>query len=452
MKRIIGLLALATAVFAQAPNPITVSDAVSAALARYPSVRVSEEQAASAAAGINLARTSYLPHVDIAGQLNRGTRNNIFGILLPNSVIPSMSGPVLGTNDMTNVWGSAVGVLVSWEPFDFGLRKANVDVTRASEKRSEASLRRTQFEVGALAADAYLTLLAAEQTVRAAQAGVDRADVLERVIGAVVKSELRPGVDLTRAQADRALAETQVLQAHQAAEVARATLAQYLGVKPSEIATSAGPLLGTPPDPEPSINLSAHPFAVEQNAAIDEVKAREHALDRAYFPKFNLQGAEFARGSGANPNGTTGGPASGLGPEYQNWVIGFAAYFPIFDFASIHAKKDIEAHNERAETARYRQVMQDLRAGVDRAEALLEGARRIAKNTPIQLEAARQTEQQAAARYKAGLSTVVEVADAERLLTQAEIDDSLAKLNVWRAYLGLCAANGNLEPFLTRAR
>ena len=40
------------------------------------------------------------------------------------TVIPNMSGPVLGTNDGRNVWGSAVGVLVSWEPFDFGRRHA----------------------------------------------------------------------------------------------------------------------------------------------------------------------------------------------------------------------------------------------------------------------------------------------------------------------------------------
>src|SRR6266404_1456514 len=76
-------------------------------------------QAVATAAGINLARTAYLPRVDGLVQLNRATRNNVFGPLLPQSVIPSMSGPVLGTNDMTNVWGSAVSLLVSWEPYDF---------------------------------------------------------------------------------------------------------------------------------------------------------------------------------------------------------------------------------------------------------------------------------------------------------------------------------------------
>ena len=55
---------------------------------------------------------------------------------------------------------------------------------------------------------------------------------------------------------------------------------------------------------------------------------------------------------------------------------------------------------------------------------------------------------QAMARYKAGLSTAIELADAERLLTQAEMDDAIARLNVWRALLGVAVAQGDLEPLL----
>ena len=83
---------------------------------------------------------------------------------------------------------------------------------------------------------------------------------------------------------------------------------------------------------------------------------------------------------------------------------------------------------------------------------MLTGARRVARNIPIQLDAARATEQQAAARYKAGLATIVEVAEAQRLLTQTEIDDALARLSVWRAMLALAAAEGDLSPYLDQVR
>ena len=114
---------------------------------------------------LQLARTAYLPRADVLAQLNRATRNNVFGLLLPQSTLPTISGPPNPENDMTNVWGSAVGFLVSWEPFDFGLRRANVEVAEAGRARAQAAVERTRFDVATAAADAYLTLLAARQTL-----------------------------------------------------------------------------------------------------------------------------------------------------------------------------------------------------------------------------------------------------------------------------------------------
>src|SRR5437899_12141752 len=92
-------------------TPMSIGQAVESALRNYPSVSVSQEQVNAAAAGIDLARTAYLPRVDSLAQFNRATRNNVFGLLFPQSVIPSMTGPVLGTNNFGSVWCSAVGAL-----------------------------------------------------------------------------------------------------------------------------------------------------------------------------------------------------------------------------------------------------------------------------------------------------------------------------------------------------
>jgi outer membrane protein len=449
---LISLVLCAAAASAQpSPGPLTISRAVSIALEHYPAIRVSEEQLAAARGAINLARTAYLPRLDAYAQLNRATHNNVFGLLLPQSAVPQISGPVTPAS-LNNVWGSAVGALVSWEPFDFGLRRANVAVGAAEQKRAEASVSRTRFEVAALTADAYLTLAAAEQMVRAAQAGVERTRVVEKMIGAVVQAELRPGVDLSRTQAEYALAKTQVAQARQAAEIARATLAQMLSMPAAGVVIEPGSLLDAPPGLAPETNPLQHPRALEQQAAIEEVKARENALDRSWFPRFNLQAATFGRGTGAHTDGTSGDYYSGLGPNTGNWAIGFSVMFPLFDFASLRVRREVEGHNERAESARLDQVVQELKGQHDRAAASLEGSRQIASNIPLQLKSARDTEQQATARYKSGLGTAIEVADAQRLLTQSEIDDALAKLNVWRAMLAMASASGNLDDFLDKTK
>ena len=445
--RTVVLFVASAAAFGQTATSteVSIAEAVAMATARYPAIRVSQEQLAAAAAGIQLARTAYLPRVDGVAHINRATRNNVFGLVFPQQVLPPISGPVLGTNNLTNVWGSAAGALVSWEPFDFGLRQANVSVSEAAKKRSEAGVRRTQFEVASLAADAYLTLLAARETVKAAQAGVDRARSVEQVIGAVVRAELRPGADLARAEAERALAETQLINARQAVDIASVTLAQFTGapVAPIALPQVAGVT---------SAAIESHPRVVEQSAVVDEVKARQNALDRSYLPRFNLQASLFARGSGANPDGTTGGAFSGFGPNIQNWAIGFSVSFPVMELHSIRARKQMEVHNERAEAARRDQLITDLNAQAARARAALEGAMAVARNTPIQLRAAQAARDQATARYKAGVSSVTEVAEAERLLTQAEIDDALARLSIWRAQLGVAAASGDLDSFLASTR
>ncbi len=434
-----------------ASSQMTLDQVVQDASTKYPNVRVSLEQVSAAAAAVNLARTAFLPRADLAAQLNRGTHNNIFGIMLPQGgVFPGISGPVLRSNSLDSVWGTAAGVLVQWEPFDFGLRKANVDTAQASRDRAQAQVAITRLQAVAAAADCYLTILAAQQTVAAAQAGVERARVLDEVVGVLVKNELRPGAEASRTRAELAIAQTQLIQAEQSVEIARAALAQVLGVPPDSVQILPGKLLDLPaesaglPDAAPAL----HPVIAAQTTAIAEVRAREKALDRVWYPRFNLEATEYARGTGIQPDGSTGNAASGLGPNTQNWAVGMTVTFPLADLPGLKARKEIEHANERAERARYDQLVQNFNGEIARARAILRGARRIAANMPVQLEAARQAEQQATARYKAGLGTLIEVAEAQRLHTQAEIDSSLARLNIWRGLLGVAIAEGDIASFV----
>jgi outer membrane protein TolC len=298
-----------------------------------------------------------------------------------------------------------------------------------------------------------LTIAAAEQTVLAAKAGVERARVLDQSVEVLAKNELRPGADASRTRAELALAETQLIQAEEAVDVGRAALGQVLGVAPQTVAIDAGVLLKPAPEsPGAAAEVARHPLAMAQNAAIEEVKAREKALDRSYFPRFNVEGTTYARGTGIDPSGATGGGANGLGPNFQNWGVGVNVTFPAFDLPSIRARKEVEHYHELAEAAKYDQVLQNLTGELEKTKATLAGARRVAANTPIQLEAARATEQQATARYKAGLATIVEVAEAQRILTQSEIDDALARLSIWRALLAVAAAEGDLGPYVEQVR
>ena len=112
------------------PGGITIAQAVDDALRNYPSIRVTQEQMNAASAGIRLAQTAYLPRADGLFQLNRATRNTFYGLLLPQGVIPGVDG--VKTNNLGSVWDSGAGILVTWQPFDFGLRRANVAIAKAT--------------------------------------------------------------------------------------------------------------------------------------------------------------------------------------------------------------------------------------------------------------------------------------------------------------------------------
>ena len=130
------------------------------------------------------------------------------------------------------------------------------------------------------------------------------------------------------------------------------------------------------------------------------------------------------------------------------WKAPVTATLPLFDWFSLRERRRMEASTERAESATYDRVVQQLSAQAEQARAEMDGARRVAENTPIQLASARVLEQQSRARYDAGLATIIEVADSQRLLLQAEVGDAVARLGVWRALLADASARGDLSELL----
>jgi outer membrane protein len=434
-------------------GPLTLDQAVDFGLANYPAVRASMERALASKEGVSLSRTTYLPRTDLLWQSNRATRNNIFGLLFPQPVVPPISGPVLSSTTDRGVWGSAAGILLSWEPFDFGYRGANVDVARAAEGRANAELALTKLDIAGVVGDAFLRLAAAQQQVKAAEADVDRRRVLATSIHALVKEELRPGADASRADAELAAAKIQLIRAQEFERESEATFAELLGVSDSKVAINADSLLATPPTYYASQStLTDHPAAQVANSNVFETQARERVLSKSYYPRFNLQGSFSGRGSGANPDGTFASGTDGLNLMRHNWAVGLTASFSVLDFPSLHFKKQIEQSNERAQRAEYDKTLQTLTAQSERAKAAYDSAVLISQNTPVELEAARLGETQANTRYQAALAPILEVAEAERLLLQAEIEDNLARLTVWRAMLGEAVAQGDLRPFLELAR
>jgi outer membrane protein TolC len=433
---------------------LTLEQALQYALDHYPTVRAALEQVNASTANVSVAKAAYLPRFDALWQTNRATANNIVGQLLPQSVIPSMSGPVLPSASGQSVWGSAAGGLFSWEPVDFGLRDAAVREAEAGVVRARAEEGLTRLAVQSAVGVAFLGVVSAQQSLVAADADVQRREVLARSARALADNQLRPGAEASRADAELAAARTRAIQARQTVVVGQANLARLLGLGAghAEVET-AGLLEKIPPGGSPRAPVPEHPLVQSGQAAVDVARAREAVLAKTDRPRLYLQSSVFGRGSGANPDGQFDGGAAGLGLERANWAAGVQVVFPnLFDFASLEARQAAAAASTRAESARYDEAVLTVTSQQRTADAVVDAARAIAQNTPVQLAAARQSEAQARARYEAGLASLTEVAEAQNLLAGAEYQDAAARVDVWRALLAQAATQGSLASFIERLR
>jgi outer membrane protein TolC len=436
------------------PQVLTLDQAMQYALDHYPTVRAALEQVTASTAGVSVARSSYLPRLDALWQSNRATANNIFGQMLPQSVVPSLTGPVLESATTQSVWGSTTGALFSWEPVDFGLRSASVAGAEAALTRARADETLTRLGVQTAVGTAFLGVLAAQRAVTTAQTDADRRDVLRRTVRTLVDNQLRPGAEASRADAEWAAAQTRLIQAQERLTLAQAMLRRMLGLTIGGVAIDGDALLRRMPAGDvAAATASPHPLAQVHEAAVAQARTGEAVLARTDLPRIFLQASVFARGSGANPNGSLDGSIDGLGLDRANWAAGVQVIFPnLFDFSSLRARKAAASASTRAETALYDEALLTVTNEQQSAAALLQAARAVAANTPVQLAAAQQSESQARARYDAGLASIIEVADAQSLLAQAEVQDQLARVDVWRALLAAAVAQGDLTPFVNLAR
>jgi len=434
-----------------APQVFTLPDALTYADTHYPAITAALEQVNASAAGVDAARAAYLPRLDGVVQVNRATVNNVTGLLLPQSALPGISGPPLPSSSSASAWGTAAGALFSWEPFDFGLRGASVRGAEAAVGKARADQALTRLEVQSAVGAAFLAVVQAELGVTAAAADVERRTVLARAARTLADNELRPGAEASRAEAERAAADTRAIVARQTLVLAQTHLARVLGVTAGPVGVNGAGLLATMPPAGALTNApAAHPLAQARQSSVEQARVQEDVLARTNRPRLFLQSAFFTRGSGAAFDGSFEGGAEGLWPDRPNWAAGMQVVFPnLFEFSSLRARQEASAATTRMEAARYEEALLAVTSQQQAGAAVVSAARAVAANTPVQLTAARQSEAQASARYQAGLASIVEVADTQSLLAQAEYQDAAARIDVWRALLADAVAHGDLTPFLT---
>jgi outer membrane protein TolC len=441
----------ASSASAQAPARarVTLDEAVARALANHPRLRSSRANERAAEARTDEARARELPALGVSAQVNRSTGNTPPGAFFPAMGFVPVAGAPRGRTIDEGAWQTGVSVWADWDVTSLARQAAAIDATLAAKGEAEQATRARELEIAYATADAFVSVLAAGESTRAAKASLDRARVFQTVVHALVAQNLRPGVDEARADSEVARAETQVARAEQNEAVRGAQLVEAMGGGAAPIEPDPGALLR--PIDEVRVTSTArvedHPLVRQRAKGVERASAQRHAVDLEFLPRIDLLASAWLRGSGYY-----GSAADGLAPDIPNWAAGAVATWNVLDWSTIRARARAADATREAALADRDEAALAVSSQVLAASAILEGSGRVAQSTPKALASAQTAEKQILARYQAGLAQAVDVADVERALAQADADEAVARLEVRRAALLVARAGGNLEPFFVSAR
>lgn len=433
-------------------TPLSLEAAISLALKQYPSMRLAAAKIAAAQGETGIARTSYMPRADFFWQNNWATANQQMGLFFPMPGLLPVAGGYTQQNWQTG-FGHYGGLVASLTAYDFGYRRAKLNAAKAGEKIAQANQELTEFDVAAAAANAFLQAATAQSLVKTAEADFTRSRVLFTMVSTLTKSGLRPGADESRALADVAESETRLIRAKEQARLTLIQLAHTLGMAGQEVSINTGPFLTTSPATSLfPINYNNHPAVKAELATIDSLMLQKKATARSYLPKLNVMTGVMSRGSAWQDSTHYLGGLHGTYPNMMNYAVAATLNWTPTDVFEAHAREKVQQANIEAEKAKYDELIDQFKTADAQAKALIESATAVAQHTPVQIAAAQMANKLVTQRYKAGLATLADVAEAQKLLTQAEVDDSLAKLGVWSAYLGGAESKGSLVPFMNLVR
>jgi outer membrane protein TolC len=165
---------------------------------------------------------------------------------------------------------------------------------------------------------------------------------------------------------------------------------------------------------------------------VQGAEAVTRALSAEMRPDLSLTATLSGRGSTAEPNGGPLSPDYGPAPAIANWDVGLVVRWPLYD-PVIAARRDSAATRVDVARADVTVLSQQESSAVQQAYVAV----RVAQATLVGLEravdAAHANYAQAEARFKAGLGTALELADAEAVRTDVEIQLAVGRYDALRA-------------------
>ena len=417
------LMVVCAPLAAQTAQPLSLHDAEARALQNHPQVLAGQYAARAGAEATREARSAFFPAA--------------YGSVTGAAAQDGSRIAAGGLNNPIILDRAAAGVAVSQLLTDFGRTSDLVQTASLRAQALQQSAVTDRAEVLLRVDRAYFTALRTQAILRVAQDTVSARQLVADQIGALAQSNLKSGLDVSFAKVNLSEAQLLLLQARNDQAAAFAALAAALGQPdaPAYVLTEE-PLPAAPPPEETALIAQAlrdRPDVVAERLARESAAKFADAERALWFPTISALGA------------------AGLAPYHQAGItspysaIGVNVSVPLTNgglFSARHAEAALRA---RAGAERVRdlenRVSRDVRVALLDAQSAFQ---RLDLTSQL-LEQAAQSQELAEARYNLGLSSIVELTQAQLNKTRAEIEQASARYDYQARMAALRYQTGDLK-------
>lgn len=429
------------------PQVITLDQAIAIGYATSPLLAQARAQLEIAAAPVSLARTAILPNVagtastsrnhSQGGRISSGI-NNTF-----NNGSTTTTGAGSGPVDSTS---NGLNITLRQLIFDGGKIAAQLRAAKDTQSAQIATYKRTLQTVAYNVATAYYNQLAAQRLTAVAVQTVQVNLVNEQLVQAQINTGAVAKADLSTAQLPTAQARVAVVRAQGTELTAEAIFANALGLDANTLVLPKDdtPVNGAPVAsnvPIPAYDaayaraIALRPDITSANFSIESYRASLRAAKLGLFPSLNGSAS-----TGTNSTDLTGG-------TFRNSSsIGLTLSVPIFDQGITHAQTLQAQGNLDLAVANQQSIIQGVQLNVKSTLVALVTARAALDQATAELAKAQDVLKSTQAQYKAGVTTLPLLLNAQVGLTQALTDQSTAVYTLRQAEQAFSYAEGANAP------
>jgi outer membrane protein TolC len=418
-----------------APQPLTLDQAIAAALQFNPRVAQAQQDLSAAQALVTQARAGNSVVADL--EVVNSHVNKVPSFVLPVAAPPpqyvTYETISLGTSQQTQATLTIAKPLYTGGKIPAAVRQSRAGVTALNE-----GMRRTLQTVVSDVKQAYYGALLAADLVKVAEQAAAAAREHLRLAQAHFDAGTAPRFDVLRAEAQVADSEQVVIQARNGLNLARAALDNAMGMPQGqqyELKTAFAAPEGEVAALETLIEQAhaARPEVTQVKAQFDAAGA---AADLARADKYPTLGVAWVYNRVFN--------SSAL--QVTNSTLALQATLTIFNGQQTSAAVARARSQQESARALLEQVRQGIALQVRQAYLSLGAARERIAAASKGVEQAEEAYRIATVRYDAGVSIGVEILDAQAALTAARNNHARAVYDYNIALTQLEFATGSWQP------